>query len=78
MHEKKKKKKKMCNFLKACACLARHTSYDAGTCTADLVLFEQEITELHKIVIFLCQYTQIDLFSWAAWHTTVCLDKQAL
>ena len=56
-------------------------SWYAGTCTANLVLFGQETTELwtcvksyfvlHVNILTLCAHT---LFSWAARHTNVCLD----
>jgi len=53
----------------------------AGTCTVNLVLFGKETMELRTCVkphfVFLvnilplCAYAP---FSWAAWHTTMCLD----
>ena len=57
----------------------------ANTCTVNLVLFGQENTELHTCIksyfvlhvniLTLCTHTP---FSWAARHTTVCLDDNYL
>ena len=88
----KKKPKKMSNFLwrlifqeqlvRFTSDLVYVLSRYAGTCTANLVLFGQETTELrmriksHFVlrinIIMLCAHVP---FSWAAQHTTVCLDK---
>ena len=53
----------------------------AGTCTANLVLFGPETTELrtHVKLYFVLHVNMLTLcthapFSWAAQHTTMCLD----
>ena len=57
-------------------------SWYAGTCTENLVLFGLEITQLQMgiksyfalcvNILTLCTHTP---FSWAAWHTTICVDN---